>query len=612
MPVSPPSASQQIANGDAVGGWAAPIAFFADTYERCWGKANGALTDGIPHLADLTDQRLDTTPHLWREDWRNSWDWVASWLDGKRQRDAGALVLCGQPDIGKSRNLRALLLALLERRVFTVFTDPTSPSVTVFCDTGAYSLPWSAFVALRIVGSGVLLVDSAAGNCEPASHFSQGAGNLLTVFAMFSNPRLLSLIPELFRRPYFWVQEPWSQEEVLDLLHLRSTFEDSSAFESIQRRPLATLRAPSYAPVSSAARVLTWTDRHDDLAEEGLPPNGILHRATSTPHSPLTPSSPYKASLPQPDQRSVASSSSPPSSHSSTSSATGIPGASRSRIDLVLSNKQMHPLEVLHHAGPNIRMIVEPPPRRPVHPLEQIYGSAVMRDLFANAGAILKAAASGSIDVHRKGFSKIFSVVPKRGADQPSLVGPEFEIRILTATQRNLVRSLLHRRIGAEQSALLRSSTYCPSLRGLYYENDVLRYTLALPRLPLRVLISDPIDPLARNVLYRMPDRFPTFDAVAVLDGDFDRPLVVFFRIALAQPRALINKGFSRIEAVLPMDAELLFVWITPSEALGKSLRHKDSPVLPDLRSSTSSARELVPVFFRGIAVLKPEQLERH
>ncbi|GAA5836845.1 hypothetical protein JCM11251_005803 [Rhodosporidiobolus azoricus] len=464
-----PAASKQILNLDAVTTWCAPPADYPEAWADCWGQLNGAVSGGIPHLAHLVDSQ-ERIPHLWREEWARVWRWVKGWVEDGGEREEKALLLFGQPGIGKSRNLRGLLLALMENRILTVLGTQSGTTATVFCDAGAYTMSWNDVVALKIVGPGVVLVDSTAGPYELQSHFGLIQRNLLTVLATSPDSRRWECVRELYHEVAYWVQDLWSPPEVLDLLRLRVQYVSGGLqLKDAARVSLNVLCSPS-DPFSATASLL-WPNVVADSAAEALSPDEIIAQfiasSVSVPPSPAAPLPASRAIAPSP-AAAPASALSPSSASSTSLATTPAPLPCDTRTD----EQYLHPLEIFYHLGPTVRYAVRKRQRLEGRVFESVYGTAGERDIVLQARAALRAVASGTVEEQDSlgAFYRLFFVVPKRGAQQPCLVGPSYELIVPTATLRNLLRRALKELVSSEQRALLRASGQCQTLRWLHHE----------------------------------------------------------------------------------------------------------------------------------------------
>ncbi|GEM08317.1 hypothetical protein Rt10032_c05g2334 [Rhodotorula toruloides] len=136
-------------------------------YEQYWIRDNGAITDGVLHLAYAPDSPRKKAAPKHPDNVRAEYEGISAtidWMVGERGSYGAALVVYGQPGCGKSRFLRIERARLFEEGRPCIVTTTERSTFDLYCDAGAFfDIRLRELEALDLLIPTIALVDAAEG-----------------------------------------------------------------------------------------------------------------------------------------------------------------------------------------------------------------------------------------------------------------------------------------------------------------------------------------------------------------------------------------------------------------------------------------------------------------
>ncbi|BGO98653.1 hypothetical protein RTBOTA2_003157 [Rhodotorula toruloides] len=225
-------------------------AYQASLYMDYWGKPNGAVTNGVLHLAYSPDIESDDAadpvrPDILRAEYERI-SAVVDWTVDQRGRSGAALVIYGQPGSGKSRGLRVERGRLWEARRPCIVTETKRTTFDYYCDAGPFfDIPLELLPHLRFLRPTVALVDASLnGTVDLQDEFADRLiPKLVLLFSTSPRlPRWLKLATRVHPTLH-WTIQGWPDEEIEALEKLLDS--TSSSPLSWQDSPKAYLQRTS-------------------------------------------------------------------------------------------------------------------------------------------------------------------------------------------------------------------------------------------------------------------------------------------------------------------------------------------------------------------------------
>lgn len=208
-------------------------------YRDYWMRPNGAVTDGVLHLAYDPDSPPASAPPKHPDIVRAEYGRISAsidWMAGERGAYGAALVVYGQPGcgaltfsafpgisvhrhscspmqtIGKSRFLCAERGRLFERGKPCIVTTTERTTFDLYCDAGAFfDIPLTELAALGLLVPTVALVDAAEGadgsSALQHAFVNEFVRNVVVVFATSPRTRRLNKLSTRLGPTLYWTIE---------------------------------------------------------------------------------------------------------------------------------------------------------------------------------------------------------------------------------------------------------------------------------------------------------------------------------------------------------------------------------------------------------------------
>ncbi|CDR43628.1 RHTO0S08e03708g1_1 [Rhodotorula toruloides] len=190
-------------------------------YEQYWMRENGAITDGVLHLAYAPDsppkKAAPKHPDIVRAEYERI-SATIDWMVGERGSYGAALVVYGQPGCGKSRFLRIERARLFEDGRPCIVTTTERSTFDLYCDAGAFfDIPLKELEALDLLIPTIALVDAAEGvGVTDLQHafVHDFIPNVVVVFATSPRVRRWQKLSSRLVPTLYWTIEGWPDNEI--------------------------------------------------------------------------------------------------------------------------------------------------------------------------------------------------------------------------------------------------------------------------------------------------------------------------------------------------------------------------------------------------------------
>ncbi|EMS18081.1 hypothetical protein NBRC10512_005209 [Rhodotorula toruloides] len=249
-------------------------------YEQYWMRENGAITDGVLHLAYAPDsppkKAAPKHPDIVRAEYERI-SATIDWMVGERGSYGAALVVYGQPGCGKSRFLRIERARLFEDGRPCIVTTTERSTFDLYCDAGAFfDIPLKELEALDLLIPTIALVDAAEGvGVTDLQHafVHDFIPNVVVVFATSPRVRRWQKLSSRLVPTLYWTIEGWPDNEIdalqkLVVLQPRSVWTNS---------PRVSLRQADRRTASSAVHLPPQIKDHHYHLPAGIPSANPLY-----------------------------------------------------------------------------------------------------------------------------------------------------------------------------------------------------------------------------------------------------------------------------------------------------------------------------------------------
>ncbi|BGP23956.1 hypothetical protein JCM10295v2_002857 [Rhodotorula toruloides] len=215
-------------------------------YEQYWIRDNGAITDGVLHLAYAPDSPRKKAAPKHPDNVRAEYEGISAtidWMVGERGSYGAALVVYGQPGCGKSRFLRIERARLFEEGRPCIVTTTERSTFDLYCDAGAFfDIRLRELEALDLLIPTIALVDAAeganGGTDLQHAFVNDFIADVVVVFAASPRVRRWSKLSGRLVPTLYWTMEGWPDNEIDALPHVRgSPARKSSFFNHAQSGP---------------------------------------------------------------------------------------------------------------------------------------------------------------------------------------------------------------------------------------------------------------------------------------------------------------------------------------------------------------------------------------